>query len=194
MAKDAAAIVRAADRTVQGLTANTARIADVARLIHAVAIRTHLLALNAGIEAARAGNAGRGFAVVAAEVKLLATQTAQATAEIACQIGGVHQTTSEAVAAISHVDSMIGRLARVVEEIATAVSQQGESTRDIMSSIVRVAAEAERVDTELDQLGKGRDALNATLADLGAIIHETTSRGQLIQVESMQLLEGLKAA
>ena len=194
MAKDAAAVVRTADATVQGLAGNTARIAEVVRLILAVTARTHLLALNAGIEAARAGPAGRGFAVVAGEVKLLATQTAQATAEITRQIAGVEETTQAAVAAISHVDGTIGRLTHVVGEIAAAVSQQGNATRAIIAGIVRVAAEAGRVDLELDHLGAGQSALNATLADLSAIVDETTSRGQLIQVESTQLLEGLKAA
>ncbi len=194
MAKDAAAAVRSTDRTVQGLASNTARIADVVRLIHTVANRTHLLALNAGIEAARAGGAGRGFAVVAAEVKLLATQTAQATSEITRQIAAVQDTTGAAVAAIGHVDGMIGRLAHVVGEIAAAVSHQGNSTREIISSIVRVAAEADRVEMELDHLGRGQTSLNATLADLGTIIRETTSRGHLIQQESVQLLNGLKAA
>ncbi len=194
MAKDAAAVVRTTDCTVQGLAANTARIGEVVRLILAVATRTHLLALNAGIEAARAGPAGRGFAVVAAEIKQLARQTAQATTEITQQIAGVEETTQAAVAAIGLVDGTIDRLAHVVGEIAAAVSHQGRATRDIISSIVRVAAEAERVDVELGHLGAGQAALNATLAELGTIIHETTSRGHLIQAESVQLLEGLKAA
>ncbi len=194
MAKDVAVVVRTADCTVQGLAANAARIGEVVRLILAVATRTHLLALNAGIEAARAGEAGRGFAVVAAEIKLLATQTAQATAEITRQVAGVEETTAAAVAAIGHVDGTIGRLACVVGEIAAAVSQQGNSTREIIASIVRVAAEAERVEVELDHLGSGHAALNATLVDLGTIIHETTSRGHLIQQESSELLNGLRAA
>ena len=194
MAKDAAMVVRTADCTVQGLAANTARIGQVVRLIFSVANRTHLLALNAGIEAARAGPAGRGFAVVAAEIKLLAKQTAQATAEITHQIAGVEETTAAAVAAIGHVDGTIAQLAQVVGEIAVAVSQQGNSTREIIGSIVRVAAEAEHVELELDHLGAGQAALNATLVELGTVIQETTSRGQLIQAESVQLLEGLKAA
>ena len=193
MARDAAGAVKATDHTVQGLTANTARIADVVRLIHAVATRTHLLALNAGIEAARAGPAGRGFAVVAAEVKALATQTAQAMADITQQIAAVQGTTAAAVSAMGHVETTIGRLALVVEEIAVAVSHQGNATREIISGIVRVAAEADRVEVELGQLGKGQAALDATLAELGGIIRETTSRGHLIQAESAQLLIGLKA-
>ena len=125
---------------------------------------------------------------------MLAKQTAQATAEITHQIDGVGETTAAAVAAIGHVDGTIARLAQVVEEIAVAVSQQGNSTREIIASIVRVAAEAEQVEVELDQLGAGQAALNATLLELGMVIQESMSRGQLIQAESVQLLEGLKAA
>ena len=76
-------IAQNADQLVGQLSSGASRIGDVVKLIRAIAEQTNLLALNATIEAARAGEAGRGFAVVASEVKTLASQTAKATEEIA---------------------------------------------------------------------------------------------------------------
>src|SRR3546814_15729718 len=86
--------VEQADHTnarVEGLAAAAQRIGEVVNLISDIAEQTNLLALNATIEAARAGEAGKGFAVVASEVKNLATQTAKATGQIGKQIGAMQQ-------------------------------------------------------------------------------------------------------
>ena len=83
----ATVIAQSADQLVGQLSSGASRIGDVIKLIRAIAEQTNLLALNATIEAARAGEAGRGFAVVASEVKTLASQTAKATEEISGQIG-----------------------------------------------------------------------------------------------------------
>ena len=80
-------------RALRELSQAASRIGDVVKLITAIAEQTNLLALNATIEAARAGEAGRGFAVVASEVKALAAQTAKATDEIGTQIAGMQTAT-----------------------------------------------------------------------------------------------------
>ena len=83
------------DARINELSQAAGRIGDVVKLITAIAEQTNLLALNATIEAARAGEAGRGFAVVASEVKALAAQTAKATEEIGTQIAGMQAATAE---------------------------------------------------------------------------------------------------
>src|SRR6202008_859129 len=80
------------------LAQSAQKIGDVVSLIKAIAEQTNLLALNATIEAARAGEAGRGFAVVASEVKSLAEQTAKATSEISEQITSIQTASDETVA------------------------------------------------------------------------------------------------
>jgi urea transport system substrate-binding protein len=96
--------------SVQSLAAAAERIGNVVKLIERIASQTSLLALNATIEAARAGIAGRGFAVVASEVKLLAQQTAKATAEIGEQIHGIQHAVDETAAAIAMVSGSIGAM------------------------------------------------------------------------------------
>ena len=108
----AAEIAQNADQLVGQLSTGASRIGDVVKLIRAIAEQTNLLALNATIEAARAGEAGRGFAVVASEVKTLASQTAKATEEIATQIGAIQGSTAEAVEAIRQIGGVMGDISR----------------------------------------------------------------------------------
>jgi len=137
-----AAVQRAevSQTTMQGLSDSTARIGDVVRLISDIASQTNLLALNATIEAARAGEAGKGFAVVAAEVKTLATQTANATSEIAAQIEAVRNATLESVSVMADVAQIIGKLDEVSIVIAAAVEQQSATTREIAHSVQQVSS------------------------------------------------------
>ena len=101
--------------------------------------QTNLLALNATIEAARAGDAGKGFAVVAGEVKTLAAQTAKATAEIGSQIETVRGATGDAVAAMTEIGAIIGKINEVSAAIAAAVEQQSATTREIAASVQAVS-------------------------------------------------------
>ena len=107
-----AEIAQNADQLVGQLSSGASRIGDVVKLIRAIAEQTNLLALNATIEAARAGEAGRGFAVVASEVKTLASQTAKATEEIATQIGAIQGSTAQAVEAIRQISGVMGDISR----------------------------------------------------------------------------------
>jgi methyl-accepting chemotaxis protein len=99
-----------ADRTnatVQELQHDAAAISDAVKLISEVASQTNLLAVNATIAAARAGDVGRGFAVVASEVKSLAEQTAKATDQISSQFVSIQASSSEAVEAIKGISATI---------------------------------------------------------------------------------------
>ncbi|MBF0281742.1 MAG: HAMP domain-containing protein [Zetaproteobacteria bacterium] len=106
-------------------------IGTVVNTINEIAEQTNLLALNASIEAARAGDAGRGFAVVANEVKDLATQTAKATSEIEGQVNGMQSESKSAIQALERVAEIISRINEHTKNVAFAMDQQAEAVAEI---------------------------------------------------------------
>jgi methyl-accepting chemotaxis protein len=118
------------------------RIASVVKSITEVAWQTRLLAFNAQIEAAQAGDAGRGFEVVAQEVKHLAQQTAGATDDIAREINSVRQAVERTESAIDTMNKTITRMQQISAEIERAVVDQGRSESDVFANAA--APEARR--------------------------------------------------
>ncbi|SCA55080.1 Methyl-accepting chemotaxis sensory transducer [Candidatus Terasakiella magnetica] len=154
------------------------RISEVVGLISDISNQTNLLALNATIEAARAGDAGKGFAVVASEVKNLASQTSNATEEIAAQIINIQGEINGAVSAIREISHMINQISEMSSSVAAAVEEQSSSTDEITRSVQQAADGTQRV---ADNIGNVSDAAK----DTGVKAKEVSSSAtQLMTVSS----------
>jgi len=128
---EAVGVSQATAATVKKLGAASEEIGSVLRMINDIAEKTDLLALNASIEAARAGDAGRGFAVVANEVKELAAQTAKATEQISGQIDGLQRECGSASSAIGRIGEVINQLNELNRTISSAMEEQNQATNEI---------------------------------------------------------------
>ncbi|MGE0108401.1 MAG: methyl-accepting chemotaxis protein, partial [Bdellovibrionales bacterium] len=141
--------VQATDKTVSTLSEAANQIGDVVKLIQDIAEQTNLLALNATIEAARAGEAGKGFAVVASEVKNLATQTGRATEEISKKIVTIQEVSADSVKAIRSIGATIENIDGITKTIAGALRQQNEATQEISNNVQQASAGTSEVSSSI---------------------------------------------
>ncbi|WP_299620728.1 methyl-accepting chemotaxis protein [Pelagibius sp.] len=149
--------VESTDSVVRELAAAAQKIGEVVTLISDIAEQTNLLALNATIEAARAGEAGKGFAVVASEVKSLAQQTAKATEEISEQIDGVQSTTDSAVTAIGRIKETIVKVDEIAGSISAAIEEQTAAVSEISNNTQQAASGTQEVSTNISDVRKGAE-------------------------------------
>ncbi|MEP3245253.1 MAG: methyl-accepting chemotaxis protein [Sneathiella sp.] len=179
-AKNAVAQTEHAGRDISELKVAAQEIGEVVKLISDIAEQTNLLALNATIEAARAGEAGKGFAVVASEVKSLANQTASATQQISDQVAGMQQATNTAVDAIGEVERIIRDIDNTAVSIAAAVEEQDASTQEIARNVAEVSSGTREVTGSIGQVNDG-----ATLT--GRTANEVLTAAQQLSRQSEDL-------
>ena len=169
-----------ASQTIQQLSEASDKIGEVVKLISDIAEQTNLLALNATIEAARAGEAGKGFAVVASEVKSLANQTSDATSDIGQQISNIQQRTDSSVEAVNGISELIITINEIASMIAAATEQQSsatveisrniqeasEGTRNVSQTIGGVSMNAQQTLESAREMIEGADQMSQQIARL----------------------------
>jgi methyl-accepting chemotaxis protein len=181
-------------QVINGLREQSNSIGDVIKLINEIAEQTNLLALNATIEAARAGEAGKGFAVVASEVKNLATQTAKATEEISAQIDSVQGESQNAVEAIDHISTVIRQIDEITTAIAAAVEEQGAATEEIARNVDQAAQGTVEVTRNISGVNDAAVASNASANRVLSSATDLAEQSAMLRTEMTRFLATVRAA
>jgi PAS domain S-box-containing protein len=175
-----AVAVRASSDSVVSLGEKSERISSVVQSIREIADQTNLLALNAAIEAARAGEQGRGFAVVADEVRKLAERTTQATVEIVAIIDGIQGSLKDT---IQHMEESV----KEVDGCTVHANAAGNSIADIRNNAIRVAGLVADISAMLQEQRQASEIITEQIVSVGQLSEENHQAARITSESAHQL-------
>jgi methyl-accepting chemotaxis protein len=181
--------VTAIEGQLPGLSDALGRISRVAAGISAIARQTNLLALNATIEAARAGEAGRGFAVVAGEVKALARQTAEATAEIDITLQNLADQTRQLIARSTEGVQRATAVQGGTQAIGSVLSTLDQAMEQIAGNAGNIAAAATDIDGHYDSLTRRLEGMTGGIDESAKALEGAESRLHTVRDYSEDLMK-----
>lgn len=178
--QEIASTVDASATMVRSLGELSKQIGAIVNVINEIADQTNLLALNAAIEAARAGEHGRGFAVVADEVKKLAERTGNSTAEIADMIGNIQKEVNRAVDAMEDVKTKVSSGTELSEQAGVALNEIVKKVDDLQLMVQQIASATEEMTATSEGISKDIDSI-------ATISKETSSASSQVSQASDEL-------
>jgi methyl-accepting chemotaxis protein len=182
-----AKVVSGSADSISKLANSADQIGDIISVIDDIADQTNLLALNAAIEAARAGEQGRGFAVVADEVRKLAERTGKATGEIAQMIKGIQSETTEAVdsmqAGIMEVDK--GRT--MADQAGNSLNEIVNMSQQVMDMIQQIATASEEQSSAAEEISKNVEHISTVTKDNASGAEQSATAAKLLNQQAEEL-------
>jgi methyl-accepting chemotaxis protein len=193
--KNISVVVNRSAETVKALGRSSDQIGEIISVIDDIADQTNLLALNAAIEAARAGEQGRGFAVVADEVRKLAERTTKATKEIAVMIKQIQTDTKEAVASMDEGTKKVSDGIQLADHAGDSLLEIIKISQDVTDKVTQIASASEHQSQASDMIRNSVERINAVtqqnVEGTSMIAHSVEALNHLT-ANLQELLKGFK--
>ena len=183
--------IRETEKRIKRLGERSQEISGVVNLINSIAERTHILALNASMHAASAGEAGRGFAVVADEVQRLAENARTATSEIASLVNNIQVETNDTVTTMNDAISKVVEGTKLAERAGSEMKDTQATTAELVGMVQQIAKQSRMQAKTSNELRTRAQGIQKSSRDANAKLREQTAYTENLVVYSKRLLDAV---